>query len=120
MVVHMGKMVYRFWHWFTGKASIRKKLIISFAVLVSIPITILGVYSFHVSNRNLLDQTKKTVDNNLGRLVMEMEAWFGRETDFTKFLAYNLSFRETLEKNPFDNVEIAQVLNKTVEPIFGI
>ena len=118
MVVHMGKMVYRFWHWFTGKASIRKKLIISFAVLVSIPITILGVYSFHVSNRNLLDQTKKTVDNNLGRLVMEMEAWFGRETDFTKFLAYNLSFRETLEKNPFDNVEIAQVLNKTVEPIF--
>ncbi len=115
MVVHMGKMVYRFWHWFTGKASIRKKLIISFAVLVSIPITILGVYSFHVSNRNLLDQTKKTVDNNLGRLVMEMEAWFGRETDFTKFLAYHLSFRETLEKNPFDNVEIAQVLNKTVE-----
>ncbi|MCI9199866.1 MAG: histidine kinase [Lachnospiraceae bacterium] len=114
----MGKMVYRFWHWFTGKASIRKKLIISFAVLVSIPITILGVYSFHVSNRNLLDQTKKTVDNNLGRLVMEMEAWFGRETDFTKFLAYHLSFRETLEKNPFDNVEIAQVLNKTVEPIF--
>ena len=113
-----SKMVYRFWHWFTGKASIRKKLIISFAVLVSIPITILGVYSFHVSNRNLLDQTKKTVDNNLGRLVMEMEAWFGRETDFTKFLAYHLSFRETLEKNPFDNVEIAQVLNKTVEPIF--
>ena len=61
---------------------------------------------------------EKTVDNNLGRLVMEMEAWFGRETDFTKFLAYHLSFRETLEKNPFDNVEIAQVLNKTVEPIF--
>lgn len=118
MVVHMGKRVYRFWHWFTGKASIRKKLIISFTVLVSIPITILGVYSFYVSNRNLLDQTKKTVDNNLGRLVMEMEAWFGRETDFTKFLAYHLSFRETLEKNPFDNVEIAQVLNKTVEPIF--
>ena len=58
------------------------------------------------------------MDNNLGRLVMEMDARFGRETDFTKFLAYNLTFRETLEKNPFDNVEIAQVLNKTVEPIF--
>lgn len=114
----MGKTIHRFWHWFTGKASIRKKLIISFAALVSIPIVILGVYSFHVSSRNLLEQTKKTVDNNLGRLVMEMEARFGRETDFTKFLAYHLSFRETLEKNPFDNVEIAQVLNKTVEPIF--
>lgn len=114
----MGKMIYKFWHWFTGKASIRKKLIISFAALVSIPIFILGVYSFHVSSRNLLEQTKKTVDNNLDTLVMEMEARFGRETDFTKFLAYHLSFRETLEKNPFDNVEIAQVMNKTVEPIF--
>ena len=114
----MGKMIYRCWHWFMGKASIRRKLIISFAILVSIPIVILGVYSFHVSNRNLLEQTKKTVDNNLGRLVMEMEARFGRETDFTKFLAYHLSFRETLEKNPFDNVAIAQELNKTGEPIF--
>ena len=111
-------MRYGFWSWFTGMASIRTKLIISFVVLVSIPVFILGVYSFHVSNRNLLEQTEKTMDNNLGRLVMEMDARFGRETDFTKFLAYNLTFRETLEKNPFDNVEIAQVLNKTVEPIF--
>ena len=114
----MGKGMYMFWDWFTGKASIRKKLIISFTALVSIPIAILGIYTFHVSSTNLLEQTKKTVDNNLGRLLMEMEARFGRETDFTKFLAYHLSFRETLEKNPFDNVEIAQVLNKTVEPIF--
>ena len=65
----MGKMIYRCWHWFMGKASIRRKLIISFAILVSIPIVILGVYSFHVSNRNLLEQTKKTVDNNLSLLI---------------------------------------------------
>lgn len=101
-----------------GKASIRTKLIISFAVLVSIPIFILGFYSYHVSRKNLMEQTQKTMDNNLERLLMEMDSRFDRETDFTKFLAYNLSFRETLEKNPFDNVEIAQTLNKTVEPIF--
>lgn len=111
-------MINRVWHWFTGKASIRTKLIISFVTLVSIPTFILGVYSFRVSNRNLLEQTEETMDNNLERLIMEMDARFGRETDFTKFLAYNLSFRETLEENPFDNVEIAQMLNKTVEPIF--
>lgn len=114
----MGKTAHRFWNWFTGRAAIRTKLIICFAVLVSIPIIILGIYSFYVSNRNLMEQTEKTMDNNLGRLIMEMDARFGRETDFTKFLAYNLSFRETLEENPFDNVEIAQTLNKTVEPIF--
>ncbi|MEG1742462.1 MAG: histidine kinase, partial [Acetivibrio sp.] len=41
-----------------------------------------------------------------------------RETDYTKYLAYNLTFRETLESHPYDNVQIAQSLNKTVEPIF--
>ena len=66
----MGKGMYMFWDWFTGKASIRKKLIISFTALVSIPIAILGIYSFHVSSTNLLEQTKNTVDNNLGRLLM--------------------------------------------------
>lgn len=110
-------MIHKLWEWFIGKASIRKKLSISFSVLVSIPIIALGVYSFTVSNQNLMEQTKKTMDNNLSRLLIEMNARFQRETDFTKYLAYNLTFRETLESHPFDNVKIAQTLNKTVEPI---
>lgn len=110
-------MVHKLRNWFMGKASIRKKLSISFSILVSIPIITLGVYSFTVSNQNLMAQTEKTMDNNLSRLLIEMDARFQRETDFTKYLAYNLTFRETLESHPYDNVAIAQTLNKTVEPI---
>lgn len=110
-------MVLKFWKWFTGRASIRKKLSISFALLVSIPIITLGVYSFSVSNRNLFEQTEKTMDNNVDRLQIEMDDRFQRENDFTKYLAYNLSFREALESHPYDSVAIAQTLNKTVEPI---
>lgn len=110
-------MVHKLRDWFMGKASIRKKLSISFSILVSIPIITLGVYSFTVSNQNLMAQTEKTMDNNLSRLLIEMDARFQRETDFTKYLAYNLTFRETLESHPYDNVAIAQTLNKTVEPI---
>lgn len=110
-------MVHKLRDWFMGKASIRKKLSISFSILVSIPIITLGVYSFTVSNQNLMEQTEKTMDNNLSRLLIEMDARFQRETDFTKYLAYNLTFRETLESHPYDNVAIAQTLNKTVEPI---
>ncbi len=105
------------WEWFVRKASIRKKLIISYMVLVLIPIIILGCYSFTIANNNLLRQTQETMSNNLDRLVSEMNSKFERENDFTKYLAYNLEFRKTLENHAYDNSAIAQSLNKTVEPV---
>ena len=89
----------RIWNWFVKKASIRKKLIISYMALVLIPILILGCYSFSIASRNLMNQTDKTMSNNLERMVSEMNSKFEREQDFTKYLAYNLEFRETLEDN---------------------
>ena len=108
----------RIWNWFIGKASIRKKLIISYMVLVLIPILILGCYSFSIANQNLMEQTRKTMTSNLERVVSEMNSKFDRENDFTKYLAYNLEFRETLEDNAYNSSAIAQSLNKTVEPVF--
>lgn len=108
----------KFWEWFTKKASLRKKLIISYMVLVLIPIMILGCYSFYTARENLLDQTRKTMSSNLVSVVSEMESKFDRENDFTKYLAYNLEFRESLEDNAYNNSAIAQSLNKTVEPVF--
>lgn len=114
MVITMGKGIL---HWFMGKASIRKKLVISFSLLVLIPLTVLGVYSFQVSNENLMRQTEETMDNNLSRISIEMEARIQREEDFIRYLAYNLDFRKTLEENPDQGVTIAQELNKSVEPV---
>ena len=108
----------RIWNWFVKKASIRKKLIISYMALVLIPILILGCYSFSIASRNLMNQTDKTMSNNLERMVSEMNSKFEREQDFTKYLAYNLEFRETLEDNAYNSSAIAQSLNKTVEPVF--
>ena len=108
----------KIWNWFVRKASIRKKLIVSYIILVLIPIIILGYYSFSIANDNLMNQTEETMSNNLNRIVSEMDSKFERENDFTKYLAYNLEFRETLEDNAYNNSAIAQSLNKTVEPIF--
>lgn len=106
------------WNWFIKKASIRKKLIISYIILVLIPIIILGCYSFYSSNENLMEQTRETMGSNLERVMSEMNSKFERENDFTKYLAYNLEFRETLEDNAYNSSAIAQSLNKTVEPVF--
>lgn len=109
-------MFSRLGQWFSGKISIRKKLVISFTLLVSVPIFILGIYAYRESNRNLIHQTEETMSNNISRLVIEMDNKFQRENDFVKSQAYNLRLREALEKNPYDNEKLAQVLNDSVEP----
>lgn len=106
--------------WYYGKASIRKKLVLSFCLLVSIPIIVLGSYAFYNSKKNLEEQTINTMDNNVTRIVSELETMFQREDAYVKYLSYNINFRRALEnnKNNNNNIEIANVLNEYVEPIF--
>ncbi|HAT4283369.1 TPA: HAMP domain-containing protein [Clostridium perfringens] len=111
-------MIRKLMKWFLGKASIRKKLIISFSISVSIPIIVLGVYSFSESRKNLLIQTEKTMENNSLRIADEIDFKFKKEEGYAKYLAYNLNFRKVIENKPNDNIYIAQTLNDTVEPIF--
>lgn len=111
-------MIEKLIKWFLGKASIRKKLIISFSISVSIPIIVLGVYSFSESRKNLLIQTEKTMENNSLRIADEIDFKLKKEEGYVKYLAYNLNFRKVIENKPNDNISIAQTLNDTVEPIF--
>ncbi len=111
-------MIEKLMKWFFGKASIRKKLIISFSISVSIPLIVLGVYSFSDSRKNLLIQTEKTMENNSLRIADEINFKLKKEEGYAKYLAYNLNFRKIIENKPNDNISIAQTLNNTVEPIF--
>lgn len=111
-------MIRKLMKWFLGKASIRKKLIISFSISVSIPIIVLGVYSFSESRKNLLIQTEKTMENNSLRIADEIDFKLKKEEGYAKYLAYNLNFRKVIENKTNDNISIAQTLNDTVEPIF--
>lgn len=111
-------MIKRFAGWYYGKASIRKKLILSFFLLVSIPIIVLGLFAFYQSKRNLENQTINTMDNNLSRMVSTLETSLQREDDNTKYLAYNVIFRKVLYSKPYKAIDIAKTLNEQVEPIF--
>lgn len=102
--------------WFFTKASIRIKLVISFTLLVSIPLLILGVNSFTQSYRTIENQTIATVSSNHSRLVSELDTRLQKETDFTRYLAYNLDFRRALEIADEDTVSLARQLNENVEP----
>ena len=77
-------MIEKIIKWFLGKASIRKKLIISFSISVSIPIIVLGVYSFSESRKNLLIQTEKTIAQTLNDTVEPIFWYFITSDDYIK------------------------------------
>lgn len=104
--------------WYYGSASIRKKLVISYLLLLAVPILVLGVYSFSVSSRSMEKQTEATMSNNVRLMASELETSLKRENDNIKYLSYNSRFRQVLKNSGDNQVQVAKVLNEVVEPIF--
>ena len=84
-------------HWYYGKASIRKKLVISYLILVLIPVIVLGVYSYHNAIDNLIEQTRDAINSNVSIISYSLQVNIDREEDNLKYLSYNKDFREKLE-----------------------
>ena len=108
----------KIWNWYYGTATIRKKLVISYLILILLPILILGLYSYHISKRSFLEQTRSTMEGNMSSIVQGMESNIQRENDNIKYLSYNVNFREKLEAGKKNVSELAQELNNSVEPTF--
>lgn len=104
--------------WYYGDASIRKKLIISYVILISIPILFLGCYSYHIAKTNLMEQTYQTMKSNVDSINYNLKTNIQRENDNIKYLSYNVEFRTVLGKENQDLTELAQLMNHTIEPTF--
>lgn len=104
--------------WFAYKLPIRSKLLISFSILVMVPILVLGIYSYQQSKENTERQIRSTMESNLTRLTSELDTRFQREASTVRFLAYNLTFRNALENSGDSAMTMAQVMNTSVEPTF--
>lgn len=111
-------MMKRIMKWYYGRASIRKKLVISYLLLVAVPILALGTYAYHNARRNLINQTKTTMRNNVETLKSDMESRLSRENDNIKYLSYNAKFRQALQNARTDKISLVHVLNESVEPNF--
>lgn len=99
------------------KLKIRGRITLYFVVLLTIPILILGIYSYRESKANLEQQSILALENNLSNLTAEINARCEREATYIKYQAYNLRFRKILELTPVDRIRLAFELNNSVEPI---
>ena len=99
--------------WFAYKLPIRSKLLISFSILVMVPILVLGIYSYQQSKENTERQIRSTMESNLARLTSELDTRFQRESSTVRFLAYNLTFRNALENSGASAMTMALIWLET-------
>lgn len=104
--------------WYYGKATIRKKLVISYLVLVLLPVIVLGTYSYHIAKKNLLMQTRDTVQSSVSAITYNLKTNIEREDDNLKYLSYNKIFRERLESGRQNVTALVKEMNQSVEPVF--
>ena len=99
------------------QGSIRNGLIVMFAILIIIPIIILGIYAYIVAKNNLIEQTRITMIGNADVIAYGIENNAKRENDVVKFFSYEDEFRKALERVHADPYTLTDELNEEIEPL---
>ncbi len=101
--------------WLTS--SIRTTLIMTFAILLIIPIVILGSYAYLVARNNLIQQTRIAMEGNVDVITYGIESNIKRENDVVKFFSYESEFRKALERVRSDPYTLTDELTNNIEPL---
>ncbi|MBE5826940.1 MAG: response regulator [Butyrivibrio sp.] len=97
--------------------SIKARLIATFAILIIVPIMILGSYSYFVARGNLIEQTEIAMKGNTEVIAYGIENNVKRENDVVKFFSYEDTLRRTLERVKVDPYSLTEELNNNIEPL---
>ena len=97
--------------------SFKAQLIITFVVLIVIPVSILGIYSYFLSKNNLIEQTKVAMRGSSDVIAYGIENNTKRENDVIKFFSYEEAFRSKLEYVQEDPFSLTEELTNNIEPL---
>ena len=97
--------------------SFKLQLRLTFIVLIVIPVIILGVYSYFIAKKNLIEQTKVAMRGSANVIAYGIENNAKRENDVIKFFSYEESFRSRLEYVKEDPFSLTEELTENIEPL---
>ncbi len=97
--------------------SFRKKLFISYIVVIIIPIIALGLFSYFKARSYLHEQLRMSMNETVSQISSNVESKLKRQDDFINFLSFNPVLKEVLNNNIIDSYTLAQKLNDNIEPI---
>lgn len=107
-----------FFKWYYESANLRKKLLMSYFLLVIFPILFLGMYSYNSSKDSFLEQTKLSMEDAAASMQASLDSVITREDDNIRYLTYNADFRNQLEHLNQDWTAFTKTLSNDMEPIF--
>ena len=97
--------------------SFKLQLRLTFIVLIVIPVIFLGVYSYFIAKKNLIEQTKVAMRGSANVIAYGIENNAKRENDVIKFFSYEESFRGKLEYVKEDPFSLTEELTENIEPL---
>ena len=97
--------------------SIKHQLRAIFAMLVVLPIIIIGVYAFVVSKSNVTELTRASMKGSAEVIAYGIDTSVNKETDVVKFFSYEESFRRALEHADADPYTLSSEMTDTIEPL---
>ncbi len=97
--------------------GIKQGLIRTFALLIVVPIIILGIYEYVVARNNLIEQTRISMIGNVDVIAYGIENNIKRENEVVKFFSYEADFRKALQRVKSDPYTLTEILNNDVEPL---
>ena len=97
--------------------SIKHQLKAIFAMLVVLPIVIIGIYAFVVSKSNVTELTRASMEGSAEVISNGIEMAVKRESDVIKFFSYEEAFRSALDHADADPYTLSAVMTETIEPL---
>ncbi|MBO4456085.1 MAG: response regulator [Butyrivibrio sp.] len=97
--------------------SIKHQLRAIFAMLVVLPIIIIGVYAFVVSKSNVTELTRASMMGSAEVISYGVDMSVKRETDVIKFFSHEENFRRALEHADSDPYTLSEEMTNTIEPL---
>jgi len=98
--------------------SIRKKLILSYCVVIIVPLCVLGVYSYRSANADMKRQLHTSAMTAADQLSSELGYRFERQEYPIKSIVFNPKVINAVINHDMDVYQFALEMNEDVEPIF--
>lgn len=110
----MRRIMYRLFN----RLRFKQKLVLSYCVVIVIPILVLGIYSYNQSTHLLGEQARQAVDRNAAAVAENLNYKIERFNSFFNIVLYNGSISKIIGAQYSDYSNLARKLNDVVTPFF--
>jgi two-component system sensor histidine kinase YesM len=97
---------------------LRQKLILSYCIVIILPLSVLGVYSYGSANEDLKRQLNTSAVTAANQLSSELGYRFERQEYPIKSIVFNPKVINAVTNREIDVYQFAVEMNEDVEPIF--